>query len=361
MKAFFTIAVFLGVALSVNAQDTAVDSQTPASPCFQKVMGEVRDGVTKEILPNTIVSIQTDDGTPIATQMVQKDGKFQFSLDCNTKYRLKASKKKYTLESKNFATTDISGAELKTKIFLDKGSIAFVKDEKAINATKNKVAETLAVKTPELKSDLKAIESIEKTVSEEVEIEPKVATTVAEKNVNEDVEVKTDIVAKEQDESKIVASVEETIVEKDDEIKKDIVSKEQVETPKVATVATKKNIDNKDVLVLEPVLFDYESSYLNSRAKKELVKIVSIMKENPEMVLECASYTDAKGPENYNMWMSKRRAKRTVEYLVRRGVPASRISGKGYGETKLINNCEDDCSDEERQVNRRTEFIIVKN
>lgn len=339
MKTFITIAVFLSAFVVTRAQDTLVDNIAPASPCFQKVIGEVRDGVTKEILPNTIVSLQTDDGTPVATQMVKKDGLFNFEVNCNTKYRLKASKKSYTLESKNFTTTDVGGTELKTKIFLDKGSIAFVKDEKVIDATKNKVAETPTVKTPELSSDLKAITKVENTIS--------------------DVENKSSEEVKE--ESKVDTTVAENIVEEKNEIKKVIVVKDEEETPKVATLETKKNIDNKDVLVLEPVLFDYESSYLNSRAKKELVKIVSIMKENPEMVLECASYTDAKGSENYNMWMSKRRAKRTVEYLVRRGVPASRITGKGYGETKLINNCEDDCSDEERQVNRRTEFVIIKN
>lgn len=331
MKTFLNLATFLCAILATNAQDAPVDSVTPASPCFQEVTGEVRDGVTKELLPNTIISLQTDDGSPVSIQMVRKDGKFKFKVNCNTKYRLKASKKTYTLESKKFTTTGLAGAELKTKIFLDKGSIAFVKDEKVINAAKSRATESSKVKIPELSNDLKAIAKVESTTS------------------------------KQEEEPEVIHAAAKNDVEKENVPQKNVVTKVKEEVSKVAEVKTKKNIDNKDVLVLEPVLFDYESSYLNSRAKKELVKIVAIMKENPEMVLECASYTDAKGPENYNMWMSKRRAKRTVEYLIKRGVPASRISGKGYGETKLINNCEDDCSDEERQVNRRTEFVIVKN
>lgn len=340
MRIFLAIATFLSVIISLNAQDNAVDNVAPKSPCYQKVMGEVRDGVTRELLPNTIVSLQTDDGNPVATQMVKKDGKFEFKVDCSAKYRLKASKKTYTLESKKFTTTDLAGAELKTKIFLDKGSIDFVKPERATKIAKSKAKESEAQITASI-DNVKPIGLL----NEESRTTKEVAENKIETNANEE-----------------IAAVEEEPISTENVVAKkaqEVVAKPE---PKpMSEVKIAKNIDNKDVLVLEPVLFDYESSYLNARAKQELKKIVKIMKKNPDMVLECASYTDAKGPENYNMWMSKRRAKRTVEYLVKRGVPASRISGKGYGETKLINNCEDDCSDEERQVNRRTEFIIIKN
>ena len=86
------------------------------------------------------------------------------------------------------------------------------------------------------------------------------------------------------------------------------------------------------------------------------------MNKNPEMVLACAGHADAKGASDYNQWMSDRRVKRVIDYIVARGISASRISGRGFGETKLINDCTNDkeCTDEERAINRRTEFVIVK-
>ena len=67
-----------------------------------------------------------------------------------------------------------------------------------------------------------------------------------------------------------------------------------------------------------------------------------------------------KAPKNIIYGCLKERAKRTVDYIIRRGIHPSRISGKGYGKAKLINDCTDDCTDEQRAVNRRTEFKIVK-
>jgi len=87
-----------------------------------------------------------------------------------------------------------------------------------------------------------------------------------------------------------------------------------------------------------------------------------MLKKYPQMTLQCAGHADAKGAFEYNQWMSDRRVKRVIDYIVERGVSASRLSGKGFGETKLINDCtnEKECTDEERAINRRTEFVIVK-
>ena len=172
-----------------------------------------------------------------------------------------------------------------------------------------------------------------------------------------------------------VSESTDEVAANDTEEVKETAAPEPVETPKEpitetktltktpSKVATKKNSFNEDILVLKPVLFDYESSYLNQQAKKDLLKVVAIMKSNPDLVLECASYTDAKGSDKYNQWMSDRRAKRTVEYIIRKGIDPNRIKGKGYGESKLINDCTEgeNCTDEQRAVNRRTEFKVVKN
>jgi len=121
-------------------------------------------------------------------------------------------------------------------------------------------------------------------------------------------------------------------------------------------------IEKKSVVKIKPVYFDYESSWLNQKAKNELQKVIDLLKENPKMVLECGGHTDSKGTDSYNQWMSDRRAKRVVDYLVQGGISTSRISGKGYGEKNLVNQCTDlvSCTDAQRAINRRVEIVIVK-
>lgn len=116
------------------------------------------------------------------------------------------------------------------------------------------------------------------------------------------------------------------------------------------------------VLNINPIYFDYDKSNIRPDAAIELDKIVRIMKENPTMVIEVASHTDCRGKGPYNYSLSNRRAKSSREYIISRGIDASRVYGQGYGETQLTNQCEDGvyCSEPAHQLNRRTEFRIVR-
>jgi outer membrane protein OmpA-like peptidoglycan-associated protein len=120
------------------------------------------------------------------------------------------------------------------------------------------------------------------------------------------------------------------------------------------------------ILNLNPIYFDLNSSYIRSDAKTELDKIVKVMNENPELTVEIGSHTDCRASEKYNMWLSDRRAKSTLQYIQGRISNPARIDGNGYGESKLVNDCAcegeqvSDCSEEQHQLNRRTEFVIVK-
>ncbi len=116
------------------------------------------------------------------------------------------------------------------------------------------------------------------------------------------------------------------------------------------------------VVNIEPIYFELNSSYLNKEAKQELEKVVDLMTRYPEMIIESGSHTDSRGIEGYNIWLSDRRAKSTVTYIIDKGIDPSRITGKGYGETQLINGCSDgvDCTEAQHAMNRRTEFVIIK-
>jgi outer membrane protein OmpA-like peptidoglycan-associated protein len=116
------------------------------------------------------------------------------------------------------------------------------------------------------------------------------------------------------------------------------------------------------VVNIEPIYFELNSSYLNKEAKRELDKVVDLMNRYPEMIIESGSHTDSRGITGYNIWLSTRRAASTVNYIVDHGIDPSRITGKGYGETQLINECSDGvkCTEAQHAMNRRTEFVIIK-
>lgn len=112
---------------------------------------------------------------------------------------------------------------------------------------------------------------------------------------------------------------------------------------------------------LEPIYFDLNSSYLRPDSKEKLDKVVRIMNENPTLEIAIQSHTDAQASDHYNQWLSGRRAMRTYEYLVKKGISPSRLSRQGYGEARLTNDCYNDvhCPDDIHEQNRRSEFIII--
>lgn len=115
----------------------------------------------------------------------------------------------------------------------------------------------------------------------------------------------------------------------------------------------------EDKVVLNPIYFDFDKSNVTAQAAFELDKLVQVMNKYPEMVIYAASHTDSRGKASYNESLSDRRAKTTVQYVISKGIDASRISGAGKGENELAVNCGTKCTEEEHQLNRRSEFIIT--
>ena len=109
---------------------------------------------------------------------------------------------------------------------------------------------------------------------------------------------------------------------------------------------------------LQPIYYGFDDSTITSEAAKEMNKIVKIMEDNPNLIIEASSFTDSRGSSTYNKNLSQRRAKAAVEYLKSQGINAQRIKSKGFGEEKLINQCVNgvECEEEAHQMNRRTEF-----
>ena len=114
-------------------------------------------------------------------------------------------------------------------------------------------------------------------------------------------------------------------------------------------------------LGIKMIYFDLDKSFIRPDAAIELEKISVFMKQFPNVKIDARSHTDSRQTFKYNEALSERRAQSTVAWLVANGIDAARLTGKGYGETQLVNKCADgvQCSEEEHQRNRRSEFVIV--
>ena len=112
---------------------------------------------------------------------------------------------------------------------------------------------------------------------------------------------------------------------------------------------------------INTIYFDFDKFNIRKDAAKELDKVVQVMNEYPELLIEAGSHTDSRGKDKYNMKLSEKRAKATVDYIVSKGIDTSRITYQGYGETQLVNECSNGvkCAREAHQLNRRTEFKIA--
>lgn len=114
-------------------------------------------------------------------------------------------------------------------------------------------------------------------------------------------------------------------------------------------------------LNIKKIYFDLGKSFIRPDAAIELAKVLEVMLEYPTLKIDVRSHTDSRDSHKNNEKLSDRRAKSTIAWFIEKGIGSDRLSGKGYGETQLINQCADGvkCTEEEHQLNRRSEFIVL--
>jgi outer membrane protein OmpA-like peptidoglycan-associated protein/tetratricopeptide (TPR) repeat protein len=113
-------------------------------------------------------------------------------------------------------------------------------------------------------------------------------------------------------------------------------------------------------IILKPIYFEYNKSNITQEGAFELDKLVQVMRNNGDLIIMVKAHTDNRGSDQYNLNLSDRRAKSTVQYIISKGISASKISGKGYGESEPKVACGENCTEEQHAENRRSEFLIVK-
>lgn len=119
--------------------------------------------------------------------------------------------------------------------------------------------------------------------------------------------------------------------------------------------------DLADVFGINLIYFDLDKWNIRPDAATDLAKILDVLEQYPMMKIDIRSHTDSRASFKYNEKLSDRRAKSTLDWLVKNGIAKERLTSKGYGETQLVNKCADNdkCTEAEHQLNRRSQFIIT--
>lgn len=116
-----------------------------------------------------------------------------------------------------------------------------------------------------------------------------------------------------------------------------------------------KNIE----ITIDNIYYDYNAPNVQANSLPVLDELIILLKQNPQISIEIAAHTDCRGTEDYNLDLSKKRAKSVVDYLIQKGINPNRLQSQGYGETKPSTKCEcENCTDAEHQQNRRTTFRV---
>lgn len=116
------------------------------------------------------------------------------------------------------------------------------------------------------------------------------------------------------------------------------------------------------VIELEYINYELDKSDVRPDAAATLDKLIAILKEFPDLEIRIESHTDSRGSDEYNMLLSKKRAKAAFDYIVSKGIDPKRLLYHGYGETRLLNKCTNgvECTEEQHEVNRRSIVKVVR-
>ncbi len=313
-------------------------------PACQELQVIVYDADSKMPLDNSDVEVLTDGKSVM--KKTDSNGGFKICIDLNKEYKFNASRDNYLPNSVSFTT--LEGNLLKAldiplmRVGIDDTSIV----AKAINTSP--CATTKIIKGRVTASKNKAsLGGVKVTLTNECD--QTVQTVITGPNGLYQFE--------------ICEGCEYTI----DAAKDHFASKgnkiEKVGVNDPAEINSNLTMfEEGDVIALDNIYYNYTKYDIRPDAAVELNKLLRLMRRYPNMRIEVRSHTDSRATTAFNQKLSENRSASVVQYLVKRGIAADRFETSGYGETQLLNECADgiECTEEQHQINRRSEFKIIK-
>ena len=134
----------------------------------------------------------------------------------------------------------------------------------------------------------------------------------------------------------------------------------EIESYKDAEEIVTDDADGNTFIELENIYFDFAKWEIKPQAAKTLDVLVALLTKYPRMEIQLGAHTDSRAGFDFNLDLSDKRARATLEYLVENGISRKRLTSKGYGETKPLVPCGENCTETEYSINRRCEFLILK-
>ena len=276
-------------------------------------------------------------GNFIDKQFIRKGYKYQFDLDCNQKYTVKATKKGFKPTEFDFKTTLDNKIEISRTLLLEPLSCNQLITGQILN---KKTKETMPNAVVKLFKNNLFIDSLKLDSEAKFNFDGKCTTlyriVATQKNYDDDI-------------ASILTNTSDGIT----------VNRILYLKPNTEFVVVRK----QKMIKTKPIYFDLDKYNITEEAAIELNRVVSILSKYPKIRLEIKSHTDSRAPDDYNMKLSNKRAKSTINYIISKGIDPDRVFGKGYGETEIINKCKNGvkCTQQEHAINRRTEFIVHEN
>jgi outer membrane protein OmpA-like peptidoglycan-associated protein len=303
--------------------------------CKQLVTGIIRDKISKKPLSNTTITLYQNNKV-IGTKIVRKDGKYQFELNCSSTYKLSVFKNN-RLESFRIKTAIENGRVLHLNFDIEPlNCVQYLNGTVTENITNNAIP---GAKITLLNGD-KVVKS-----------------TFSDSNGAFYFEMSCDKNYTLSATKSNYTSAKETVS-----------TFNKIGRPHNVSLILEPIIKAKEkngvkYIETKPIDFELDEYELTNDAKIELNKIIFNLNQNPNFKLEINYYTDSRGPDNYNMELTQKRADASKDYLISKGIDPARIKATGFGETHLLNRCKNNvkCTDAEHAINRRTEFIILPN
>ncbi len=313
-----------------------------------KIIGTVLDQDSKQILAGSTVYLKDNNGTVIASVVADETGNYSFDVEPNKEFVIVAQNKDYSENKTSIKTTPQVGNTIKADVELAKipqiGLIGIIKD--------NKNGQLLDGVTIKIKDKKTGEVIFEGTTTQKGDFMKELTKNKVNDLLNYEV-----------------------TLSKSGYLTKTVVFTHKIDKPGLINLNEKLDVslgkveigvDLSTLINIKPIYFDLGKYVIRKDAAVELDKIVKVMNEYPSMQIELGSHTDCRSSIASNLKLSDNRAKASAEYIKKRISNPERIYGKGYGESKLKVDCpcegtvKSNCSEEEHQKNRRTEFIIMK-
>lgn len=313
------------------------------------VFGKTIKGTAKDkegaILANTEVKLFDNAGNVIKTVTTNGDGTYSFNVDADKQFKLNGTKEKY-FEGNNTANTTVKEDIIISDLVLEKDPgfslLALITDNKS--------------KMPLDGVNMKITDETGKLIEYVTTVNGDYKSPIMGKKLGDGIKYKIEL-----NKTGYVSKTVDFVKTLDKPGEQKVHEALDLSLGKIEIGG-----DLAKMVDIKPIYFDVNKFNIRPDAAVELDKIVKIMNEYPNMVVELGSHTDCRAPKAYNASLSDKRAKASAAYIKKLISKPERIFGKGYGESKLKNGCacegavKSTCSDAEHQENRRTEFIIVK-